>query len=211
MSHSLRRKHFAATFHWYRDKMASHAKMEQMMKLTSNTLGFGIIAVAALMLGSAVIADNMDREGMGGGDQMMGGPDFDFAAIDADKDGKISQGEVTVFRAARVAAADANQDGKLSVEEISAMNMAAMEKAAAKMAQRMMDRLDTDGDKLLSAAELIDRPMPADLFERVDTNSDGFIDMAEAEAARQRMAERGRHGKHGDMDGHGSHMGTTNN
>lgn len=176
------------------------------MKITSTAAGLGIIAVAALMLGTAVIADSQTGMGMDdhmmGGAGMMDGAEFDFATMDADKDGKISKDEVTAFRAARVTAADANADGKLSVDEISAMHLAAMQKSAATMAERMIERLDADGDKMLTAAEMMDRPLPAAMFDRIDTNQDGFIDESEAKAAQDRMMERGRgHGRqHGKMD-----------
>lgn len=175
------------------------------MKITSKTAGLGIFAAAALMLGTAVVADSHGDMRMGDHGMMMGGMDLDFAALDADKDGKVSKDEIAALRAARVTAADANADGKLSVDEIAAMHMAAMQKASATMAARMVERLDTDGDQMLTAAEMMDRPMPAMMFDRLDTNSDGFIDQAEADAAEARMMERG-HGrghKNGPMDGHG--------
>ncbi len=184
------------------------------MKITSKTAGLAIFAAAALMLGTAVIADSRGEKGMGMGDHgmMMGGMELDFAALDADKDGKVSKDEIAALRAARVTAADANGDGKLSVDEIAAMHMAAMEKASANMAARMVERLDTDGDMMLTAAEMMDRPMPAMMFDRLDTNEDGFIDQAEADAAQSRRMERG-HGRghqNGPMDGSGK-MNNGNN
>lgn len=168
------------------------------MKLTQKKVGLGIVALAAALLGSVAIADNMDRMGMdmGMGGPMMLPPALTFEAVDGNKDGKISQDEVTAWRATQSAGVDANADGKLSVDELAAMQLKDMTTAARDMAQKMVDRLDTDGDKLLSAAELLAPPMPADLFDRVDTNQDGFIDKAEADAARKMMTERGR-GDHG--------------
>jgi hypothetical protein len=181
--------------------------MEQAMKLTSKTAGIGIMTMAALMLGTAVIADSMGAGEMGGAGMMMGGAEMDFAAMDGDKDGKVSKDEVAAFRAARVTAADANGDGKLSVEEISAMQLKAMQQAAGTMAQRMIDRLDSDGDKMLSVAEMMERPMPEAMFDRMDTNEDGFIDQAEADAAKAQMMERGKgRGQHG-KGGHDGHKG----
>ena len=175
------------------------------MKLTHKTTGLGIAAMAVLLLGTAAIADNMDQMGKDGGmgdhGMMMGGPVLDLSAIDADKDGKISKDELTAFRAAKVAAVDANADGKLSADELAAMHLKAMTDAAKTMADRMIERLDTDGDKLLSAAELADRPLPADLFDRIDSNGDGFIDQSEIDAAKAKMMERG-----GRDGGHSRHF-----
>ncbi len=173
------------------------------MILTNKTAGLGLVAVAALMLGTAAIADNMGQMRMGegmGGHGMGDGPVLDLAAIDANKDGKISKDEMTAYREARVASIDANKDGKLSAEELTAMHLQEMTDAAKTMAARMIERLDTDGDSLLSAAELAGRPMPTGIFDRVDTNGDGFIDQSEIDAAKARMAERGDR-----MDGHGGH------
>ena len=173
------------------------------MKLTHKTAGLGIAAVAVLLLGTAAIADNMGQMRMGdgmGGHGMMAGPVLDLAAIDADKDGKISKDELTAFRAARVASVNGNADGKLSADELAAMHLQAMTEAAKTMADRMIERLDSDGDKLLSAAEMADRPLPAEMFDRVDSNGDGFIDQSEIDAAKTQMMERG-----GRMGGHGRH------
>lgn len=48
---------------------------------------------------------------------------------------------------------------------------------------------DTDGDGRVSRAEAPER-MQA-FFDRIDTNGDGFIDAAENNAARQRMQSGG--------------------
>ena len=179
------------------------------MKLTSKTTGFGIMALAGLMLCTAAIADTMGKGDMGKGDmgpgmgRMGGMPSLD--AMDANKDGKVSKEELTAYRAAQTAAVDANKDGKLSVDELAAMNLKAMTDAAKSMAQRMVDRMDTDGDGMLSAAELVGQPMPTEMFDRLDSNKDGFIDQAELDAARQAMMSRGqgRDGGHGGR--HGAH------
>ena len=185
------------------------------MKLTHKTAGLGIAALAVLMLGTAAIADGKGGLGMGGHGMMMDGPAFDLATVDADKDGKVSKEELAAHQAARVAAIDANADGKLSAEELAAMHMKAMETAAKTMAERMIERLDTDADGALSAAEMAARPMPEAIFDRIDANEDGFIDQAELDAAKAAMMERGGrmrggHGK-GDHDGMGDGMGKGGN
>ncbi len=168
------------------------------MKLTQKKVGLGIAALAVALMGSAAIADNMGKSpdvGMGG--MMMMGPALNFDAVDADKDGKISPDEITAWRTAQAKAVDTNADGKLSVDELAAMRLKEMTTAATDQAQKMVDRLDTDGDKMLSAAELVAPPMPVNLFDKVDTNKDGFIDKAEADAAQKMMMERG-HGSRGN-------------
>jgi hypothetical protein len=181
--------------------------MEQEMKLTHKKAGIGLVGLAVLMLGTAAVADNMGGMGKMGGMGGHGMMSLDFATIDANKDGKISKDEITAARTAEVAAVDANKDGKLSAEELAQMQIKAMTAAANDMATRMIVQLDTDGDKLLSAAELAARPMPADMFDRIDTNHDGFIDQAEADAAKQAMMDGGPGHGEGDRDGrgHGKH------
>jgi len=174
------------------------------MKMTGKTAGIGLVALSAVMLAGAGIADTMrGDQGMG----MMMGPMLDIATLDTDKDGKISEAEIEAHRAAQLAAVDADKNGLLSAEELAAMHVKAMTERANAMAQRMIERLDGDGDGLLSAAELASRPMPANLFDRIDANEDGFIDQAEIDAARQMMADRmGGRGHHGGGK-HGGWMG----
>ena len=164
------------------------------MKISHKKFGLGMVAAAVALAGSAAIADNM---GKGGPGFMLGG--FDFAAADANKDGKVTKEEFDAWRAARVAGIDTDKDGKISVEELAAMNLKQMQAMADARAQRMVKELDTDGDGKLSAAELVAHPMPMDVFALADTNKDGVVDQAEAEAA-QRMMWRsemgGHHGKH---------------
>ncbi len=182
------------------------------MNVTARKAGLGIAALAMLMLGGAAIADNMgmtwgfgDHEGRG----MMGqrGPALDLSAADADKDGRISPDELTSYRAARVAGIDADADGKLSADEIAAMHLKEMTSAAKAMADNMVAQMDTDGDKLLSAAEMLDRPLSADIFERLDANADGFIDATELSDAKGGLrggeGRNGGRGRHSKDDGEG--------
>ena len=140
------------------------------MKMTGKTAGIGLVALSAVMLAGAGIADTMrGDQGMG---MMMGpGSMLDIATLDTDKDGKISEAEIEAHRAAQLAAVDADKNGLLSAEELAAMHVKAMTERANAMAQRMIERLDGDGDGLLSAAELASRPMPANLFDRIDASA----------------------------------------
>jgi Ca2+-binding EF-hand superfamily protein len=236
---------------------------EQIMNVSRKKAGLGIVAVAVVLLGSAVLADNMATPGTGGptmdgwhkggwhkggahmgdgrmgphgpmGMRMMMMPMFNLADADTNKDGKVTPEEFTAYHAAMVAGIDADKDGKISVDELANMNIKMMETmahnraermvkvadpdGAAKLsvddlasmnlkvmeamahtrAERMVKALDTDGDGKLSAAELLAAPMPPDAFAMMDTNKDGVIDQAEADAAQKMMQQ----GPGEGMDGH---------
>ena len=160
-----------------------------------------IAGVTAATLSTAALADRWGgHEGRGAGPMMMPMmmPMLDFEEMDADKDGKITEAEITAHRQARVAAADANGDGKLSAEELAALHLQQMQARASQRAERMIEAMDSDGDGLLSAAEMMVGPSPMPMFERLDTDGDGAISQAEAEAAQDMMpGGMGRRGGHG--------------
>ncbi len=166
--------------------------------LTALTLA----AVTAAGVSTAALAD---RRGGPDGEGMM--PIFNFEAMDADKDGKITTAEVQAHRAAMAKAADANGDGFLDAAELTAMEMERMKVRAENRATMMVKRMDTDGDAKLSAAELAAGPGPQRMFERIDADQDGAISQAELDAAKARMQSRGGmkggHGKHGGRSGGG--------
>ena len=80
-----------------------------------------------------------------------------------------------------------------------------MEQAGARadeIVARMIERHDSDGDGLISVAEMAAGPMPLTVFDRIDSDKDGAISADEAEAARKHMAERmGKHRGHDHDDG----------
>lgn len=180
--------------------------MTRKMKLTALTMA----TLATALVATTALADRglfMNR-GEGHGMERGMGPlaNFDFAAVDTDQDGKITEAEMTAWRAAQAQALDADGDGFVTAEELAAMQMKASEARIKDRASRMVARMDADGDGKLSAAELATRPVPAGLFARLDTDKDGAVSQAELDAAKERMAEGGRkhmkkHG--GDRNGHG--------
>ncbi len=179
------------------------------MNVSHKKVGLGLVALAVALMGTAAVADKggMNMPGMGGhmGHMEMMPPPFDFAGADANKDGKVTPEEFAAARAAMVAGIDTDKDGKLSVDELAAMHLKAMEAAAKDMATRMVKDLDADGDGKLSAAEMAAMPVPPDAFQRADTNKDGAIDQAEADA----MAQHGPRGPDGmgGPDGQDGMMG----
>jgi Ca2+-binding EF-hand superfamily protein len=189
------------------------------MNVSHKKVGLGLVALAVALMGTAAVADKggMKMPGMGmGGHMGMMRPAFDFAAADANKDGKVTAEEFAAARAAMVAGVDTDKDGLLSVDELAAMHLKAMEAASKDMATRMVKNLDADGDGKLSASEMAAMPVPPNAFERADTNKDGAIDQAEADAMAQHGPDgmmgghNGKHGKGGQngmMDGHNGKHG----
>jgi Ca2+-binding EF-hand superfamily protein len=123
-----------------------------------------------------------------------------FAAIDANSDGKVTQEELASHRAAMFTAADTNGDGALSADELASRELARFTERLSDRASRMVERMDDNGDGSLSADEIGEGPME-DHFARIDTDNDGAISQAEADAAVDRLAEHGGKRRHGKMDG----------
>lgn len=167
-------------------------------KLASALTILALSAVTGAALSTAALAG---PGRMGGGEEMGMGPMLDFAAVDADKDGKITEAELTAWRAAQAVEIDTDKDGKLSATELAAGRLAEMQARATEMADRMVERLDTDGDKLLTASELAARPGPAMLFDRADADGDGAVTQAELDALRDEGPMG--HGGKGHGRGHG--------
>lgn len=156
-------------------------------------------ALSAMTLAAMLGAGLSTAAVAGRGDDMGVLQDLNFETLDVDKDGNVTRAEMAAAAAARIRAADTNADGKLSAGELAAMQLKAMTDRVARRAAKMIEKLDTDGDKMLSDVELAAGNGRADMFARVDTDNDGAISKVEAEAERERMKDRGhgRVGKHG--------------
>lgn len=135
----------------------------------------------------------------------------DFAAMDANKDGSVSQDEMKAWRASQISGLDADKDGKVSEAELTAFIQKKLDARAAEMAKARIAAQDVDGDGALSAAELMAPPMPEKMFARLDTNGDGAVSQDEVSAAQARMQQRmdGQQGGKGGwrMFRHGRHQG----
>lgn len=133
----------------------------------------------------------------------------DFATLDTNGDGLLTQDELAAQGAARFAAADTNGDGALSEAELLARATARTEGRAAEMVARMLERLDANEDGQIQQSEL---PEPnADRaerrFTRADANDDGAISAEEFEAATERGRDGRRGHKGGKRGGHGEGRG----
>ncbi len=168
-----------------------------------------LTAVTLASLGLALVASTAFAEMRGDGMGRHGGGfmDMDFAAMDADKDGKVTPAEIEAFHTARLKAADTDGDGFLSEAEVQAMITARMQERTKAMAAKMIERQDRDGDGKLSLAEMQPRSPQERMFDRIDTDKDGAISEAEMEAAKKMMTERrdGKRGHHRGKDGKRGH------
>jgi Ca2+-binding EF-hand superfamily protein len=128
-----------------------------------------------------------------------------FGTLDADADGKVTLEELQAHRAAKFAAADANGDGLLDAAEALAFHQAEMAEMLERRAKMMIERHDDNGDGSLSAEEMGESRLE-DRFALIDTDNDGAISPAEAEAAALRFAEHRGQRKHDHKGGMGGGM-----
>jgi EF hand len=154
------------------------------------------VAVLALM-GTVLAAAAFAQGGPEGGPEGRGpGLQEMFASIDADANGLVTEAELEAHRSAEFTAADTNGDGLLSADELSARALARFTETQAARTARMIDNQDNNGDGSLALAELDEGPMGRN-FARIDTDNDGAISQAEAEAMGDRMGKH-RRGGHGN-------------
>ncbi|MFN3615719.1 MAG: EF-hand domain-containing protein, partial [Rubrimonas sp.] len=155
-----------------------------------------LTAAALAMLTGAAVAQTPDR-----------GPDVEamFERMDQDGDGAISREEFEA--AAPMARIRAMAEQTPLDRDAFAAEMAA---DAAARAARMFERLDRDGDGLLSAEELAPRrpERRAAMFDRIDADGDGVVTREEAEAAQARWRARaeGRPGRGSDGGSRGDRV-----
>lgn len=162
------------------------------------TMIIGAAALAVSVAGAgAILAQGTGERVMRGGGAML-----DFAAIDADGDGRVTAEELQALGAARFAALDADGDGQVSRQEF----MDHQGAQAAERAGRMFDRLDADADGVLGRDAIEARRGGFDaarMIGRLDADEDGAVTREEWEAAGARMRARMEDGARGHGGGHG--------
>ena len=129
----------------------------------STKLALAFLTLAGFAGTTAYAAEN-DRPGRHGGAEMR------FDRLDTDDSGDITFEEFAAAIKSRIGDADANSDGKMTVEEIAAE---IQKMRAERMARRIIERFDTDGDGMLTAAEIESRQKK--MFALMDRNDDGKI------------------------------------
>jgi Ca2+-binding EF-hand superfamily protein len=104
----------------------------------------------------------------------------DFDGMDANHDGRISAREHEAGAQKMFWAMDANRDGKVTAAEMDAAHRKITGKTASGKdlsAAEKMKAIDTDGNGVVVAAEHAAGSRA--MFEKMDTNHDGFLDRAE--------------------------------
>lgn len=112
------------------------------------------------------------------------------AAMDANGDGVIDRAEAAKFPrlAARFDQLDANKDGRLDAGERPMRHQGGKRMHGGMHGGKGMARMDTDGDGRVSKAEAQAAASRfAERFDAMDANKDGYLDRADMQA---RMAER---------------------
>lgn len=165
------------------------------------------VLTVATLLGASFASISYADGPRKGGERMGMERGINFEAMDADKDGKVTQAEIQAFHAAKIAALDTDGDGNISAEELTAGREARKAERSDDRSARMIEKLDANDDGVVSIAEMEARggergdDRMARMFEKVDTDKDGAISMEEAEAAKSMMKKRGKgHGRGHDRD-----------
>ena len=144
----------------------------------SNKLKYSVAVLLAITVGSTAIAQT--PRGM----KMLGMSDFED--LDINNDGKVSKEEIRERREIAVQSMDLNGDEKLSAEEL----MQQHTKRAQLSVNRMIKKLDSNGDGSLSFAELENGQRVGTLrklFDRLDKDDDGYISKEEALRVKKNM------------------------
>lgn len=122
---------------------------------------------------------------------------------DLNKDGQVTKTEFTVTAMEAFTAADADADGFLTQDEGKALREAQREDRQSRRQQKTFDKLDSDGDGVISRTEMEAaqgeretkrserrEAMKARLLERYDTNVDGELSDTEREVIRAERTEK---------------------
>ena len=164
------------------------------MKTASLITSAAILGLSISGVGLAMAQDGPRNPGSHsrGGPGMFGPHHPPLAQLDMDNDGNITKAELEAHEATMFAEMDQDQSGDVTAEELAAHHEAKREQMRrqreARMEQAMLDRLDTDGDGVISRAEFTDRPNP--MFDRLDEDGDGVITEAERAAMKEKFADR---------------------
>ncbi|WP_188528995.1 EF-hand domain-containing protein [Sinisalibacter lacisalsi] len=181
------------------------------MKQALRIAGIGLLAGAAMSMAAAPMLAR------GGADSFGSRGIFatDFATLDANGDGRITEEDFAARAAARLAEADTDGNGKLEAAEIAAQVLARFEDRADRMrgdpatraeamAARLVEARDTDDDGALSPEELAPTKGYGRVVDRFDTDDDNAISAAEYDEAKAAITARADKRGMGPRGGHKS-------
>jgi hypothetical protein len=147
------------------------------------SMRFGL-AIASGLLATGAVAQTMPPAPPPGGGMMR---------LDANHDGVVTRAEMIAEADARFAAMDTNKDGKVTPEERDAAREAMRAQwrggGGGNGPRGGGAGMRGGGDREMSRAETLDRA--GQRFDRLDTNHDGKLDAAELAAARPMRGPRG--------------------
>ncbi len=150
----------------------------------TTTIALAFVTFAGLAGGAAIAKD-----GFGKHRDRSERAEQRFERADTDASGDLTFEEFSAAFQERIGGADANNDGIMTVEEIAEE---IQRRRAERMARRIIERFDSDGDGQLTTAEVESRQKK--LFALLDGNDDGKLEMGEM--------KRHRPGKHGKRRHH---------
>jgi len=144
-----------------------------------------VAVLAALGLGSAVLLVNAQGAPNGKHEGFM----ERLRAADTNADGMLSRQEAASlpFITRHFDEIDANHDNQVTFEELRAFHQ--QHRGHHRGHGNLIKRLDKDGDGKISLAEAQAAPRFAQRFAQIDANSDGFVTRDELKAARQAQAQ----------------------
>ena len=118
-------------------------------------------------------------------------PDAEFAAMDTNKDGKVSAEEHAAASKKMFATMDANKDGKVTAAEMTAAHQRVTGKKAKKSDMSAADKIkiiDTNADGILTAEEHAAGSRA--MFGNMDADKDGFLGKDEIAAGHAQMMKK---------------------
>jgi hypothetical protein len=149
-----------------------------------------VLSLTAAALASVAVIAIAAPEGVGA--HRHGGMLERIKQADTDGNGLLSRDEAKSLPrlAKHFDEIDANHDGQLSQDELRSFHEQMRAQHEQMRAQRMAEhwkKIDTDGDGRVSLAEAqANAPRLAERFSQIDANGDGFITPEEMKAAHQR-------------------------
>ncbi len=129
---------------------------------------FGTIAL------TPALAHSEGMKGKHGGEEFKAQMLERFKAADENGDKKLTKAEIYQSRSKRAAEIDTNNDGTINAAEMDA----AGKEMRLKRQQRMLGRMDTDGNGMVSADEYA--RTGTRMMQHMDRNHDGIVTLEEA-------------------------------